>query len=125
MLVELVDTEDPIEAGGDTSYEVRITNTGSKTETDIKLVATVPDGMQFKNSQGPVRYREEGKTVVFETIDKLAPRADAIFRINCKAVEAGTVRFKIQVTSSNLTDPVVKMEPTRIYSDAPEPAEKK
>jgi uncharacterized repeat protein (TIGR01451 family) len=122
LLVEMVDVEDPIEVGGDTAYQVRITNTGSKTETDIKLIATVPDKMQFKNAQGPVHYREEGKTIVFETIDKLAPRAEAIFRINVKAMEQGTVRFKIQVTSTNLTDPVVKMEATRIYSDAPEPA---
>lgn len=120
LLVELVDTEDPVEAGGETSYEVRITNTGSKTETDIKLVATVPDGMQFKNCQGPVRYREEGKTIVFETLDKLAPRADAIFRINCKAVDVGTMRFKIQVNSANLTEGVVKQESTRIYADSPE-----
>jgi uncharacterized repeat protein (TIGR01451 family) len=120
MLVELVDTDDPIESTAETSYEVRITNTGSKTETGIKLVATIPDKMQFKNATGPVRYREEGKTVVFETIEKLAPRADAIFRINCKALEQGNVRFKIQVTSDNLTDPVVKMEPTVIYADGPE-----
>lgn len=122
LLVELVDTEDPIEVNGDTAYEVRITNTGSKTETDIKLVASVPEKMQFKNAQGPARYREEGKTIVFEPIQKLAPRADAIFRINVKALEPGTVRFQIQVTSTNLTEPVIKMEPTRIYSDAPEPA---
>jgi len=120
LLVELVDTDDPIEVSGDTAYEVRISNTGSKTEDDIKLVATIPDKMQFKNAQGPARYREEGKTVIFEPVAHLAPRADAIFRINVKAMEAGTVRFKIHVTSANLTDPVIKMEATRIYSDAPE-----
>jgi uncharacterized repeat protein (TIGR01451 family) len=120
LLLEMVDTEDPIEVGGDTAYEVRITNTGSKTETDIKLIATVPDKMDFKGAQGPVRYKEEGKTVVFEPLEKLAPRADAIFRINVKAKEAGTVNFKIQMTSTNLTDPVIKMEATRIYSDSPE-----
>jgi uncharacterized repeat protein (TIGR01451 family) len=120
LLLEMVDTEDPIEVNGDTAYEIRVTNTGSKTETDIKIVATVPDKMQFKNAQGPVRYREEGKTIVFEPIERLAPRADAIFRINVKAMEPGTVRFKIQMTSTNLVEPVVKMEATRIYSDAPE-----
>jgi uncharacterized repeat protein (TIGR01451 family) len=120
MLVELIDTEDPIEVNGETTYEVRITNTGSKTETDIKLTATVPDEMQFKNADGPVRYREEGKAIVFEPIERLAPRADAIFRLKVKTLKAGSVRFKIQVSSANLTEPVVKMEPTRIYSDAPE-----
>jgi uncharacterized repeat protein (TIGR01451 family) len=127
LLIELVDTEDPIEVGGDTAYEIRITNTGSKEESDIKLIATVPEKMAFKGVQGSgthgqARYREEGKLVVFEPIDKLAPKADATFRINVKALEAGTVRFKLQVTSASMTEPVVKMEPTTIYSDAPENA---
>jgi uncharacterized repeat protein (TIGR01451 family) len=119
LMIEMVDTEDPIEVGGDTAYEIRITNTGSKTETDIKLIATVPDKMEFKTAQGPVRFREEGKVIVFEPLEKLAPKADAIFRINVKALEAGTVRFKIQVASSNIQEPIIKMEPTRIYDDAP------
>ena len=46
--------------------------------------------------------------------------ADAVFRINVKALDQGIVRFKIQMTSTNLTEPVIKMEATRIYSDAPE-----
>src|SRR5262249_27495706 len=120
LLVELVDTEDPIEVGSETAYEVRVTNTGSKTENDIKLVATIPDKMEFKSATGPVRFRLEGKSLLFESLDKLAPRADAIFRITCKGAEAGIVRFQIQVTSASMREPVVKQEPTRIYSDAPE-----
>jgi uncharacterized repeat protein (TIGR01451 family) len=120
LMLEMVDTEDPIEVNSETAYEVRITNTGSKVETDIKLIATIPDKMEFKSAQGPSRYHEEGKLIVFEPVEKLAPRADAIFRINVKALEAGTVRFKIQMTSTNLVEPVIKMEATRIYSDAPE-----
>ncbi len=120
LMLEMVDTDDPIEVNSETAYEVRVTNTGSKVETDIKLVATVPDKMEFKSATGPARFHEEGRTIVFEPIEKLAPKADAIFRINVKAVEPGTVRFKIQMTSANLTEPVIKMEATRIYSDAPE-----
>jgi uncharacterized repeat protein (TIGR01451 family) len=120
LLVEMVDTEDPIEVSGETAYEVRITNTGSKTETDIKLVATVPDKMDYKSSQGPTHGRADGRTIVFEPLDKLAPRADAVYRIVVKCLEPGTVRFKIQVTSTNLVEPVVKMEATRIYADSPE-----
>jgi uncharacterized repeat protein (TIGR01451 family) len=120
ILLEVVDTEDPIEVGGDTAYEIRITNTGSKTETDIKLVCTVPEKMEFKNSQGPCKCHEEGKVLVFEPLPKLAPRADAIFRVNVKALQPGDVRFKTQITSTNLVEPVIEMEATRIYSDAPD-----
>lgn len=120
LMLEMVDTDDPIEVSSETSYEVRISNTGSKVETDIKLMATIPDKMEFKNATGPVRYRPDGKTIVFEPLEKLAPKADAVFRINVKALDQGIVRFKIQMTSTNLTEPVIKMEATRIYSDAPE-----
>jgi uncharacterized repeat protein (TIGR01451 family) len=120
LLVELVDTDDPIEVNGETSYEVRVTNTGSKPETDIKLVAMVPDKMEFKNAQSPVKFHEEAKTIVFDPIEKLAPKADAFFRINVRTTDAGTVRFKIQLTSTNITEPIIKMESTRIYADTPE-----
>jgi uncharacterized repeat protein (TIGR01451 family) len=120
LMLEMVDIEDPIEVSSDTSYEVRISNTGSKLETNIKLVATIPDKMEFKTATGPVRFHEEGRQIVFEPLEKLAPRADAVFRINVRAIDQGIVRFKIQMTSTNLTEPVIKMEATRIYSDAPE-----
>jgi uncharacterized repeat protein (TIGR01451 family) len=120
ILLEVVDTEDPIEVGGDTAYEIRITNTGSKTETDIKLVCTIPEKMEFKNSQGPCKSHAEGKVIVFDALAKLAPRADAIFRVNVKALQPGDVRFKAQITSTNLVEPVLEMEATRIYSDAPD-----
>jgi hypothetical protein len=119
----MIDTEDPIEAGDDTAYEIRISNTGSKTETDIKVVATVPDKMEYKSAtrdKSPAQFHQEGKTIVFAPIARLQPRTDALFRVNVKALQPGTVRFKIQVTSANLTEPVIKMEATRIYSDAPE-----
>ena len=120
LMLEMVDSEDPIEVNSETSYDVHIKNTGSKVETDIKLLATIPDKMEFRSVTGPVRFHEEGKTIVFEPIEKLAPDAQATFRIHVKALDAGTVNFKIQMTSTNLTDPVIKMEATRIYSDAPE-----
>jgi uncharacterized repeat protein (TIGR01451 family) len=120
LLVEMVDTEDPIEVNSETAYEVRISNTGSKVETDIKLAATVPEQMEFVAAQGPVRYRAEGKQIAFEPLEQLAPQASTTFRIRVKAREAGTVRFKIQLTSTNLVEPVIKMEATRIYADTPD-----
>jgi uncharacterized repeat protein (TIGR01451 family) len=120
LLTEVVDTEDPIEVGAGTAYEIRITNTGSKTENDIRLSCTVPEKMQFVSAQGPCRFGQEGNNIVFEPLAKLTPRADAIFRVQVKAVQSGVVRFKIQVTSASIPEPIVRMESTTIYSDAPE-----
>jgi uncharacterized repeat protein (TIGR01451 family) len=116
--VELTCTENPVEVNGETAYEIHINNTGSKTETGIKLIAEVPPQLQFKSATGPATYHADGNKVVFEPLPNLAPRAEAVFRISAKAIEPGTVRFQIQVTSTNLVEPVIQMEATRIYSDA-------
>jgi uncharacterized repeat protein (TIGR01451 family) len=117
IMLEVVDTEDPIEVGADTAYEIRVTNTGSKTETNLKLVCTIPDEMQFKTAQGPAHFHEQGKEIVFDELPKLAPRADAIYRVMVKGIAQGDVRFKAQITSTNLIKPVIEMESTRIYED--------
>jgi uncharacterized repeat protein (TIGR01451 family) len=113
--------ENPVEVNGETAYDIHINNTGSKTETDIKLVAEVPPQMQFKNATGPVNSRVEGNRIVFDSLPTLAPRAEALFRIIVRAAEPGTVLFKIQVTSTNVVNPVIHLDATRIYADAPEP----
>ncbi len=117
ILLEMVDLDDPVEVGADEVYEVRITNTGSKTETDVKLVCTVPDKMQFKSATGPAKFTQNGNEIVFEPIPRLAPRADAIFRITVKTTAPGVVHFRSRLTSTLLVEPVTKEEATRIYTD--------
>jgi uncharacterized repeat protein (TIGR01451 family) len=117
IVTEVVDTEDPIEVGAETTYEVRIINTGSKDDTDLKLVCTVPDKMEFKTAQGPTPFHAEGKKIVFNALPQLSPRADALYRITAKGVAAGDVRFLVQVTSANVVEPITRTESTRIYAD--------
>ena len=117
ILMELVDLDDPIEVGGDSTYEIKITNTGSKTETDLKLVCTIPIQLEFKSAQGPVQFDQIGTEVVFQPLSKLAPRADVIFKVVCKAKVKGDARFKAQLTTTSLVEPVVKVESTRVYED--------
>jgi uncharacterized repeat protein (TIGR01451 family) len=119
LLLEVADTEDPVEVGKETVYEVIVTNGGSRTETNIKLVCVVPDKLELASADGPGRYHAEGKVILFEPIARMAPRGEAIFKIKAKAVTPGEARFKAQVTSTDLAEPVIKMEATRVYSDQP------
>src|SRR5262249_6485040 len=57
LVTELVDTEDPIEVGATTTYEVRMINTGSKEDTNVQLACVIPDKMEFQTAQAPTRYR--------------------------------------------------------------------
>jgi uncharacterized repeat protein (TIGR01451 family) len=117
LIMEVINTDRSVEVGAETCYEIRITNTGSKEETDIKLVGLIPEQMEFKSARGPTRFEEKGKEIHFEALPALAPRADAVYRINVKALKPGDVRFKAQFNSTHIVEPVTEMETTRIYED--------
>jgi uncharacterized repeat protein (TIGR01451 family) len=119
LLLQIKDSDDPVEVGKETTYEILVTNAGSKMETGIRLLCAVPPKMEVMTGQGPTRFHAEGNLVSFEPVAKLAPRGDAVFRIRVKALAPGDVRFKAQVTSVNLPEPVVQVESTQIYSDQP------
>jgi uncharacterized repeat protein (TIGR01451 family) len=119
LLMELVDTEDPVEVGKQTSYEIRVTNTGSKTETNLQLTCTIPEQMEFKGAKGPAGcpFRIEGREVIFNALPKLAPRVDAIYRVNVRCLAPGDARFQARVRADGLTQPVLREESTRVYGD--------
>jgi uncharacterized repeat protein (TIGR01451 family) len=119
LLMELVDTDDPIEVGAETTYEIRVTNTGSKTETNLELVCTVPDRMEFRAAKcnAGCRFRVEGRDVIFEALPKLAPRADAIYRVVVRGVAPGDMRFRARIRADGLTEPVLREESTKVYGD--------
>jgi len=117
LLMELADVDDPIEVGAETAYEVRVTNHGSAPATNVEVRALVPKAMSIKACQGPTEYKIEGQEVVFNVIPKLAPKADAVYRINVKANAVGDVRFRARLASDSLSEPVIGEEGTKVYSD--------
>jgi len=117
LMFEVADVADPIEVGNETTYEVHVVNQGSKTATNISLVALLPNGMQPLSGDGPTRGVIDGQRLVFEPLARLAPRADALFKIRVKGLQAGDQRIRVQVKSDDVQTPVTKEESTRVYAD--------
>lgn len=114
---QLSDINDPIESGGDTAYEVRVTNQGSKAATGVRVVAIVPAEMKALSAEGPVRYKIDGQRVVFEPLKQLAPKADTSFTIKVKALSPGDLRLQVQISTDDIREPITKEEGTRVYGD--------
>jgi hypothetical protein len=74
--------------------------------------------MDFKGAFSPSHHKVDGKVIEFDPIPELAPRADAVYQIQVKAMVPGLARFKAQLTSAEVVEPIVTMEATRIYSDS-------
>jgi uncharacterized repeat protein (TIGR01451 family) len=117
--------DNPIEVGGQTTYLIRVMNQGALEATDVQVFATLPEQMQIVTAKGPTGHKAEGQQVVFDSVPALAPKKEVRYEITVKAVRAGDVRFKVDLTAKQLpAGPVHREESTTIYADpiAPVPA---
>ncbi len=115
ILLECVDLEDPIEIGGKETYVITVTNQGSAVGTNISILCTLPAEQQFVSAEGPTKESVEGKQVTFAPLPSLAPKKTAVYKVNVQGTEAGDVRFKVSLTSDQMTTPAEETESTHIY----------
>jgi uncharacterized repeat protein (TIGR01451 family) len=117
ILFQVVDVDDPIELGGETTYEIKVVNQGSKAATNVRLVAALPPQMRPVSAEGPARHHVEGNLVVFDGLPRLAPKADTTYRVRVQGLQPGDLRLRVQLQTDEILDPVTKEESTRVYSD--------
>jgi uncharacterized repeat protein (TIGR01451 family) len=114
---QVVDTADPIEVGGETTYEIRVTNQGSKEATNVQLAVSLPDGLKAIDADGPTRFTMNGRQVQFQALAQLPPKGETIYRIRVQCMAAGDHRCHVQLLSDDMRTPVTKEEGTRVYAD--------
>jgi len=131
LRMEMLDSVDPVEKGGETTYEIRVVNTGSKADANIMIKCELPKQFEYVSANGPTKVTElqnaslrpggvianERSTLYFDPIAELAPKTEAVFKIKVKAVGTGDARFRATLTSKHLTSPVTKEESTRVYGE--------
>jgi hypothetical protein len=96
-------------------YDVKVTNQGSGPDTNVKVTATIPEGMEFMGAKGATEGTVEGNTITFAPIPSLAPKQSATWKITVKALRPGDVQFKTTASSNEVQAPAVKVEPTKLY----------
>jgi uncharacterized repeat protein (TIGR01451 family) len=117
VLFQLSHTKDPVEVGGETTYEITVANQGSKASSNLQMSILLPAELKPLAAEGPTRYTIESNKVVFETIPQLAPKSVAAFRVRAQGIRAGDLRVRCQLMTDELQRPVVKEESTRVYAD--------
>ena len=53
ILLEVTDNPDPVEVGTTTTYTIQVTNQGSATDNNIRVVATLPASQSYVSAGGP------------------------------------------------------------------------
>lgn len=115
ILLEAVDAEDPIEVGKEVTYSIKVTNQGTATGTNIRLVCTLPASLEFVSGTGPTPVKAENRNVTMETFGTLESKGSATWQVVAKAVQADDARFKVELRSDQFEQPIEEAESTELY----------
>ncbi|HET6879159.1 MAG TPA: CARDB domain-containing protein [Pirellulales bacterium] len=117
ILFQLADAADPIEVGGETTYEIRVVNQGSKAATNVELLAVFPPQLKPRSANGPTRDQVNGQEVRFQPLGRLPPKGETTYQIRAQGVAPGDLRVQVQLVTDEMQSPVTKEESTRVYAD--------
>ena len=110
------DSSDPIEVGTDTTYEIRVTNSGSRPDTNVQVQLQFPQGIEVLSADGDAK--QVGNNVIaFTPRQTLSANGEMVYRVKARGRAQGTHLVKAQVTSDQSRIAVTKEESTMVYDD--------
>ena len=109
--------EDPVEVGGQATYEIHIVNQGSKAASRLQVVAVFPNEIKPVSGDGPSKQAVEGQRIAFEPLARLALKADITYRVVGQCLSPGDLRIQVLLQTDDMAKPVIKEEGTRVYKD--------
>lgn len=115
MQLMVVDDEDPVTKGGEVVYTIRVWNEGDAEDSNVRLTAELPEGLEYVSATGPTEATQNGSTIEFDPIDTMEPGDRADYRVTAKGTGSENVRFAAQLTSNKLSSEVTAEEPTRLF----------
>jgi uncharacterized repeat protein (TIGR01451 family) len=117
VVLDVVDTDDPIEVGGHTTYEIRVTNRGTLPANQVQVAARLPEQLEVVDASGPTSGKLGGTQIVFEPIRRLNAGQSEVYRLRVLCRQQGQAGLKAYFRSAEQTKPVVEEEVTQIYQD--------
>lgn len=115
ILLEVVDSPDPVRVGEETTYIITVTNQGSAPSTNVKIVGVLENNMEFVSAAGASAGKLDGTNINFEPLASLAPGATAKFTVVIKASGSDDVRFKTVLTADQFKRSIEETESTNFY----------
>jgi len=116
LTFSITDDADPIEVGSEATYEIVISNRGSRDDSNVKLQMLLPPGLELVASEAEASTDDRG-LIAFAPTMTLAAGKDVVHRIRVRGVAPGTHIVKAIASSTQASVPVTKEESTMVYAD--------
>jgi uncharacterized repeat protein (TIGR01451 family) len=97
----------PVEVGEQTVYTIEVANTGSLPGAGLQLACTVPPQMRILSAVSG-QFLLQGQKITFAPVANLVPGQTLRYIIDVQAAQAGDARFRAELTSGTMQQPIVK-----------------
>jgi uncharacterized repeat protein (TIGR01451 family) len=108
------DPQGPIRVGADVTYEVQITNRGSKAAAQVSVVAQFSEGIEPTATDGMPAQIAPGQ-VTFEPIAQIKPNETMKLKVTARADKDGNHVFRAAVQCADPETRLVAEDTTRFY----------
>ena len=72
-------------------------NKGTKAATNVRVAALMPAGMAAVNGEGPTWAAGEATQIVFESLARLNPQEEVIYKVQAQGRQPGDQIVRVQV----------------------------
>jgi len=117
LVMSVQDLDDPVEVGRETAYEVRISNTGSKSAHNVGLTFELPKGIELIKVQAATQHLAKNGLILFNDLPELAPGKTALFRVYVRGDAEGNQRVRARLTSESIEQELITEELTKFYGE--------
>jgi uncharacterized repeat protein (TIGR01451 family) len=118
LSVSVSANREPVTAGAELSYLIRVTNTGQTADSNVTLSVTLPAQLTLVRLRtvgpGGISYSVQGNTVRFQTVPQLGPGMRLDYRVRAQASQAGQAVVRAEVVSQSAAQPVAAEETTTV-----------
>ncbi len=115
VLIEVIDTDDPLQIDEVTTYIIRVTNQGTKEDKNIHIWAEFSKEVVPVSVSGEIPGKVDGLKVDFEPYKVLEAKQSITYKILAKGAVPGDGRVKVYLKGDLLDTPVVEEESTHVY----------
>jgi hypothetical protein len=90
----------PVAVGGEATYEVRLTNRGTKSAENVKVVVQFGPGIEPIEAAGGNASLANGQAI-YEPIAQIAAGAEVVLKVKAKSIQAGRHAFRVEVKGAD------------------------
>lgn len=117
LVLDVRDPRVPVPVGEAVTYEIRLSNRGTKAADSVEVFAFFSDGVEPVGVEGGSHRIAPGQ-VVFDPIKAIAPGQEIVLKIKAAARRSGNHVFRAEARSRPLDISLATEETTRFYDGA-------